>query len=114
MVSPAAQNTTFDPQGNERPSWSFMSYQGKKFRRHLAWHGMITADAIAGEARDLVMGAMKRAEAAGLFTIFKVHDELVFEETTGPTCASKCGKSWRIYPRGRANAGSASRPRLKK
>ncbi len=61
-----------------------MSYQGKKFRRHLAWHGMITADCIQGEARDLVMGAMKRAEAAGLFTIFKVHDELVFEEYDRP------------------------------
>jgi hypothetical protein len=80
------KTTTFDPQGNERPSWSFMSYQGKKFRRHLAWHGMITADCDSrlGEARDLIMGAMKRAEAAGLFTIFKVHDELVFEETDRP------------------------------
>jgi hypothetical protein len=55
-----------------------MSYQGKKFRRHLAWHGMITADCIQGLSRDLIMGAMKRAEAAGLYTIFKVHDELVF------------------------------------
>lgn len=76
--------TTYDPQGNERPAWSYMSYQGKKFRRHQAWHGMITADAIQGEARDLVMGAMKRAEAAGLNTIFKVHDELVFEEFDRP------------------------------
>jgi DNA polymerase I-like protein with 3'-5' exonuclease and polymerase domains len=61
-----------------------MSYQGKKFRRHLAWHGMITADCIQGSARDLIMGAMKRAEAAGLYTIFKVHDELVFEEVDRP------------------------------
>ena len=74
------KETTFDPQGNERPSWTFMSYQGKKFRRHLAWHGMITADCIQGSARDLMTEAMKRAEAAGLNTIFKVHDELVFEE----------------------------------
>jgi hypothetical protein len=61
-----------------------MSYQGKKFRRHLAWHGMITADCIQGLSRDLIMGAMKRAEAAGLYTIFKVHDELVFEEFDRP------------------------------
>jgi DNA polymerase len=67
--------------GNEYPAWSFMSYQGKKFRRHFAWHGMITADCIAGLSRCMLMSAMKRAEAAGLFTIFKVHDELVFEET---------------------------------
>ena len=75
------KGTSYDFEGNERPSWTFMSYQGKKFRRHLAWHGMITADCIQGLSRDLVMGAMKRAEAAGLNTIFKVHDELVFEET---------------------------------
>ena len=76
--------TSFTPQGDEKPSWTFMSYQGKKFRRHLAWHGMITADCIQGSARDLIMGAMKRAEAAGLYTIFKVHDELVFEEVDRP------------------------------
>lgn len=76
--------TSYTPQGDERPSWSFMSYQGKKFRRHLAWHGMITADCIQGSARDLMTEAMKRAEAAGLNTIFKVHDELVFEEYDRP------------------------------
>lgn len=67
--------------GQEYPAWSFMSYQGKKFRRHFAWHGMITADCIQGSARCMLISAMKRAEGAGLTTIFKVHDELVFEET---------------------------------
>lgn len=76
--------TSMTPAGDERPSWTFMSYQGKRFRRHMAWHGMITADCIQGSARELVMGAMKRAEGAGLFTIFKVHDELVFEEKDRP------------------------------
>ena len=76
--------TSYTPQGDERPSWTFMSYQGKKFRRHLAWHGMITADCIQGSARDLMTEATKRAEAAGLYTIFKVHDELVFEEYDRP------------------------------
>lgn len=75
---------TYDPQGNERPSWTYMSYQGKKFRRHQAWHGMVTADCIQGSARELIMGAMKRAEKEGLNTIFKVHDELVFEENDRP------------------------------
>lgn len=78
------KGTSYDFEGNERPSWTFMSYQGKKFRRHLAWHGMLTADCIQGLSRDLIMGAMKRAEAAGLNTIFKVHDELVFEEVDRP------------------------------
>jgi DNA polymerase len=75
---------SYTPSGDERPSWTFMSYQGKKFRRHLAWHGMLTADCIQGSARDLMVEAMKRAEAAGLYTIFKVHDELVFEEFDRP------------------------------
>lgn len=78
---------TYDFNGNERPSWNFMSYQGKKFRRHMAWHGMITADCIQGSARCMLISAMKRAEAAGLFTIFKVHDELVFEERDRPNLA---------------------------
>lgn len=76
--------TSLTPAGDEKPSWTFMSYQGKRFRRHMAWHGMITADCIQGSARELVMGAMKRAEGAGLNTIFKVHDELVFEEKDRP------------------------------
>lgn len=71
---------TFTPSGDEKPAWTFMSYQGKKFRRHLAWHGMVTADAIQGSARCLMTSAMVRAQKAGLNVIFKVHDELVFEE----------------------------------
>ena len=50
----------------------------------MAWHGLITADCIQGSARDLMVEAMKRAEAAGLNTVFKVHDELVFEEYDRP------------------------------
>lgn len=68
----------------EYPGWTFMSYQGKKFRRHQAWHGQVTADAIQGLSRDLMTDAMKRAEHENYFTIFKVHDELVFEETDRP------------------------------
>lgn len=79
--------TSYSPRGDEYPSWNFMSYQGKKFRRHQAWHGMLTADCIQGSARDLMTSAMKRAEKAGLYTIFKVHDELVFEEFDRPDLA---------------------------
>jgi DNA polymerase len=82
------KETTYNPNTEaEYPGWSFMSYQGKKFRRHLAWHGMITADAVQGSARDLMVGATKRCEAEGLFTIFKVHDELVLEEKERPGLA---------------------------
>ncbi len=76
---------TYNPStGNEHPAWSFMSYQGKKFRRHFAWHGMVTADCIQGSARCMLIGAMKKGEKAGLNTIFKVHDELVYEEKDRP------------------------------
>lgn len=82
------KDKTYNPRtGDEHPAWTFMSYQGKKFRRHLAWHGMITADAVQGSARDLLFGAMKRADAAGLNVIFKVHDELVLEEFDRPGLA---------------------------
>jgi DNA polymerase len=82
------KDKTFNPKtGDEHPAWTFMSYQGKKFRRHLAWHGMITADAIQGSARDLLFGAMKRADKAGLNVVFKVHDELVLEEPDRPGIA---------------------------
>lgn len=79
---------TFNPTtGNEHPAWSFMSYQGKKFRRHLAWHGQVTADCIQGLSRCLMTDAMKRAEREGLNIIFKVHDELVIEEFDRPGLA---------------------------
>ncbi|MBA3831676.1 MAG: hypothetical protein H0X34_07245, partial [Chthoniobacterales bacterium] len=76
---------SFNPTtGSEHPAWSFMSYQGKRFRRLPAWHGMITADCIQGSARCMLKAAEKRAEKAGLNTIFRVHDELVFEENDRP------------------------------
>ena len=71
---------SYDPVNDtEHPSWSFMSYQGKKFRRLMAWHGLVTADCIQGSARCMIMEAAQRAEYAGLPVTFKVHDELVFE-----------------------------------
>nr|GAT42309.1 XRE family transcriptional regulator [Mycena chlorophos] len=76
--------TTYTPSGDEKPSWSFMSYQGKRFRRHLAWHGMVTADCIQGSARCMLVAAMLRFRREGLPTIFKVHDELVIEEYDRP------------------------------
>lgn len=76
--------TTQTPSGDDKPAWTFLSYQGKKVRRHLAWHGMVTADCIQGSARDLMTSAMIRAHNAGLKVIFKVHDELVLEEADRP------------------------------
>lgn len=69
-----------DFNGVKRPGWSFMSYQGKKFRRTASWHGQLTADCIQGTARDLLIHAMKSCEREGLNTVFTVHDEIVLEE----------------------------------
>lgn len=63
----------------EYPAWSFMSYQGKKFRRHAAWHGMITADCIQGLSRDLTVHAIKTCEREGMPVVFSAHDEVVTE-----------------------------------
>lgn len=65
--------------GVEHPSWTFMGYQGKKFRRHAAWHGLITADGIQGLSRDLLVAALKKSEREGYPTIFTAHDEIVWE-----------------------------------
>lgn len=77
---PRMEKTIAPWDGLERPSWSFMSYQGKKFRRHHAWHGLITADCIQGLSRDLIVHAIKTCERQGLHTIFSAHDEIVLEE----------------------------------
>jgi len=66
-------------QGQERPAWSFMSYQGKKTRRHMAWHGGVTADCVQGTSRDLIAHAIKTCETERLPVIFTAHDEIVAE-----------------------------------
>ena len=71
----------------EYPAWSFMSYQGKKFRRLPSWHGQLTADCIQGSARDLLIHAAKTCDREGLSIIFSVHDELVLEEPDKPGLA---------------------------
>lgn len=76
---PRKETTVAPWDGLDRPSWSFMSYQGKKFRRHLAWHGQITADCIQGLSRDMIVGAIKRSEREDFPTIFSAHDEIVWE-----------------------------------
>jgi DNA polymerase len=70
---------SYRPDGAEMPAWSFMSYQGKKFRRHAAWHGMITADCIQGLSRDLTVHAIKTCERENMPVIFSAHDEVVCE-----------------------------------
>lgn len=73
--------------GQEYPAWSFMSYQGKKFRRLPAWHGLVTADCIQGTARDLIVHSLKRCEKENVPVIFTAHDEIVSEQKDRPGLA---------------------------
>ena len=84
---PRKETTVAPWDGLNRPAFSFMSYQGKKFRRHLAWHGLLTADCIQGLSRDLIVHAIKTCEKEGLSTIFSAHDEIVLEEPDRPGLA---------------------------
>jgi DNA polymerase len=43
------------------------------------WHGMLAENIVSGTARDLLVAAIRRLEAAGFAIIFHVHDELVAE-----------------------------------
>jgi DNA polymerase len=47
------------------------------------WHGKLAENIVSGTARDLLVAAIRRLEAAGFETIFHVHDELVVEVDEG-------------------------------
>lgn len=80
---PRTAKTYRPSDGAEMPSWTFMSYQGKKFRRHLSWHGMVTADCIQGLSRDLTVHAIKICERENMPVVFSAHDEAVCEVPDG-------------------------------
>ena len=62
-----------------RPAWSFLSFQGKAVKRKWAFGGLLTENVVQATARDIMIEAMFRAEAAGLPMVFTVYDELVTE-----------------------------------
>jgi DNA polymerase len=64
---------------NEHPSWSYMSYQGKKFRRHQMWYGQLMNNLVQGSAADLVRNALLTCKRQGLPVVFTAHDEIVLE-----------------------------------
>jgi DNA polymerase len=49
------------------------------WRDERIWYGKLAENIVSGTARDLLVAALRRVEAAGLETIFHVHDELVVE-----------------------------------
>lgn len=73
--------------GNEYPSWSYMSYQGKKFRRHFMWYGQLMNNLVQGSARDLMVNAIFTCEQENLPVVFTAHDEVVSETEDRPELA---------------------------
>jgi DNA polymerase len=61
------------------PGWSFLSFQGKQAKRKHMFGGLATENVVQATARDIMVEAMFRAEAAGLPMVFTVYDELVTE-----------------------------------
>lgn len=67
--------------GNEYPSWSYMSYQGKKSRRHFMWYGQLMNNLVQGSAADLIRNALIICKRERLPAVFTAHDEIVLELT---------------------------------
>lgn len=70
--------------GNEYPSWSYLSYQGKKFRRLQMWYGQLMNNLVQGSASDLIRYAILNCEANNLPVVFTAHDEIVAETEDRP------------------------------
>lgn len=82
------RETSYNPKtGNEYPSWSYMSYQGKKFRRHFMWYGQLMNNLVQGSARDLMVNAIHTCESENLPVVFTAHDEVVCEVPDRPGLA---------------------------
>jgi DNA polymerase len=60
-----------------RPTWSYHSYP-KNYRKKV-WRGSITENLVQAIARDILVAAMFRLEAAGYPVVLTVHDEIVCE-----------------------------------
>lgn len=74
------RETSYNPgNGREYPSWSYVSYQGKKNRRNSMWYGQLMNNLVQGSARDLVVNAILTCEREGLPVVFTAHDEIVCE-----------------------------------
>jgi DNA polymerase len=58
---------------NERGAW----------RDKRAWYGIFVENVVSGVARDLLVAAMHRVEAAGYSIVLHVHDEIIAETREG-------------------------------
>jgi DNA polymerase len=60
-----------------------------KFIENRAWFGLLTENVVQATARDLLVAAMQRLEAAGYPIIMHVHDEIVAEVPNGTGSAEE-------------------------
>lgn len=82
------RDKSFNPKtGMEYPSWTYMSYQGKKFRRHYMWYGQLMNNLVQGSAADLIRNSLLLCEANNLPVVFTAHDEIVAETEDRPGLA---------------------------
>lgn len=82
------RETSCNPKtGNEYPSWSHMTYQGKKFRRNFMWYGQLMNNLVQGSAGDLIRHALLTCERENLPVVFTAHDEIVAETKDRPGLA---------------------------
>lgn len=66
-----------------RFSVSYWAQDGDRWRRNDLYGGMQCAHVVSGIARDVLCGAMLRAEARGYFLVLTIHDELLCEVPEG-------------------------------
>jgi DNA polymerase len=61
------------------PAIFFSAIKNRVYRRQCAWHGVLTENCISALARELLVEAIVRLQAAGYRVVLSVHDELVVE-----------------------------------
>jgi DNA polymerase bacteriophage-type len=82
------RDKSFNPNtGLEYPAWTYMSYQGKKSRRHFMWYGQLMNNLVQGSAADLIRNALLLCEANNMPVVFTAHDEIVCEVQERPGLA---------------------------
>jgi DNA polymerase len=62
------------------PAIFFSAVKDRVYRRNCAWKGLLTENVVSALARELLVEAIIRIEAAGHCVILSVHDELVVED----------------------------------